>query len=103
MANTYAASAHAWIHCGQVAIAAYEEQCADQQHHGDGDLSNDHQALDGEAFTVAGNPPLAGLECRKVVGAGTGEGGEGPEADAGGGGHDGGEEQSPPVSSDGEM
>ena len=62
VANRDAAFAHAWIECHQIAIAANEEQRADEQHHGDRDLGDDHQALDGEAFAVAGDSALAGFE-----------------------------------------
>ena len=53
IANQDAAFLHAGVEGHEVAIAADEEQSGDQQHHGDGDLRDDHEALHGEAFAAA--------------------------------------------------
>ena len=102
-ANQDAALSHAGVEGHQVAIAADEEQRGDQQHHGDGDLGDDHQALHGEALAAAGASALAGLERADRVDAGGAHRGKGAKDDAGEPRDRGGEEQHAPVGDDGEM
>src|SRR5271168_75617 len=61
-ANGDAAFTHAGVESHEIAIAANEEQCAHEQHHGNRDLRDHHQTLKRKALTAAGDSSLAGLQ-----------------------------------------